>query len=335
MSENIVRSARRAGGWLKENGFPYSDSIELRRSALQFDLGGQYGVEIPVINTLDVLQTTIKVLKSEGIYCTRFNETHGSFLLSDSELAEMLALCEEEGYGLVVGIGPRPEYDVKASFYRSEFGLEMGRRLNNNDAIRAGVEEAIRLAELGCRGITLYDIGLMKILDKMRSQGVLPANMMFKTSTHCMAANPLLAKIFHENGANSVTTAHDLGLPVLQEMRRLNPGLVLDVPTDVYKTKGGFIRFYELAEIVQLAAPVMLKMGASAQGHPYDAVKEKVIVDRVMRVGRGLAMLDQHLPEKMTIADGNPHRCIPEIRRRKSPDEVLGTARRTAPFVAA
>jgi hypothetical protein len=263
-----------------------------------------------VVNNMAILNTTIRLLDAEGVYCTRFNETHGSFLLSDSEIQDMLALARERGYGFTFGLGPRPEYDVKASFYRSPFGLELGRKLNNHDAIRVAVEEALRLADLGCRGLIVYDVGVLKILHDMRNRGVLPAETVFKLSSHCMTSNPLIARMFHENGADSVTTVHDLSLVVLQEMQRINEGLVLDVPTDVYKSKGGYIRFYDLAEIVQVASPVFLKMGASAQGHPYDAVKEDMILERVRRVKRGLDVLDRQLPNATRIGAADRHRCL-------------------------
>lgn len=288
-------SANKAKEILIKYNITTTDQIPLTLSKQEFKKGGHYGVEIPVINNFSVLTKTIKLLKEENVYCSRFNETHGSHLLSDSEISEMLHLCRENKYGILFSIGPRPEYDIKASFYRSDFGLEMGRRLNNNDAIRVAVEESLRLAELGCKGIIFYDIGVLSILIRMQKDGLLPEDMVFKSSTHCMVTNALIAQIYKENGASSITTAHDLGLPMLQSIRQ-TVDTPLDVPTDVYKSKGGFIRFYELSEIVQIASPVMLKMGASVQGHPYDSIKEELVKERVKRVKIGQEILIKHLP---------------------------------------
>ncbi|MFT5163340.1 MAG: hypothetical protein ACI9FJ_001935, partial [Alteromonadaceae bacterium] len=266
---SVAISGKKSIDWMSSKGYNYTDQRAIPVSTGEFKTGGRYGVEIPVINTPKVVENTIKAIHAHDVQISRFNETHGSFMLTDRELEEMLTMCRESGYGMVIGLGPRPEYDIKGSFYRSEFGLEMGRRNNNLDAVRVCVEEAIRLAELGCRGITVYDEGVLMLLKEMRDDGSLPQDMAFKTSTHMMAANPWIAKMFYDNGADSVTTAHDLCLSAISEARRVAPDLCLDVPTDVYKTKGGFIRFYELAELIQAASPVMLKMGASAQGHPY------------------------------------------------------------------
>ncbi|MFT3742201.1 MAG: U32 family peptidase [Gammaproteobacteria bacterium] len=225
----------------------------------------------------------------------------------------MLQLCFEKKIGMLFALSPRPEYDVKSSFYRSEFGLEQGRRINNNKAISDSIEEAIRLAELGCRGIIVYDIGVLRILSKMRTEGVLPSTLKFKASSHCMAANPMIAKILQENGADSITTIHDASLATLQEMRRICPGLILDVPTDVYAAKGGYIRFNELAEIVQIASPVMLKMGASAQNHPYDMVSDEIIHSRVKRIMVGLQHLNRIISQNQQMGNSCNMKCLSQV----------------------
>lgn len=312
---NIKISASKSSEIIEHIGWFSKDNLPLTLSDKTFALGGHYGIEIPVINNLKNLQATINALKSLDVPCTRFNETIGAFLLSDSEIKEMLSLCYENSYGMFFSIGPRPEYDIKASFYRSQFGLEMGRRLNNNDAIRVSVEEAIRLAELGCRGLIIYDVGLMYLLKRMQENSYLPKNMLFKASSHCMVTNPGIAIIYAEQGCTSITTIHDLGLSMLANIRNVID-IPLDIPTDVYRSKGGFIRFYELSEIVQVASPVMLKMGASVQGHPYDPVKEDLAVDRIRRIKVGIEIMKKHLPlECKMINSKDTQVCLPEIKK--------------------
>ncbi|MFN3249404.1 U32 family peptidase [Roseibium album] len=296
VNENVKRSASEARAKLSGLGLPESDREPLVLSARTFELGGHYGVEMPAINSFQQMEATISALKLEGVYCTRFNETHGSHLLSDSEISDMIGICRENEYGILVGVGPRPEYDINSSFYRTQFGLEMGRQLNNNEIFAQALEEVFRLCELGCRGIIIYDVGLMRVVKELRDAGGLPRRLVLKTSSHCMATNAPIARIFHENGADSITTAHDLSLSMLQSMRTYVPELVLDVPTDVYRTKGGFIRWFDLAELVQVASPVFLKMGASIQSDPYDAVKPEASLDRVRRIAVGQEYLAKYLP---------------------------------------
>ncbi|MFC3456265.1 peptidase [Amycolatopsis speibonae] len=311
LGSDIIRGASRARKWLEENDFPHSDETPLAVSGGTFDEGGQYGVEVPVVNNFRVLEATLRLLREEGLPVTRFNETLGAFLLSDAEVSDMLDLCRESGVGMVFALGPRPEYDRKAAFYRGGFGASQGRRINNNDAIAQSAEEAMRLTDLGCRGLIAYDLGVIRMISDMRKAGALPADLMIKASSHCIVSNPLTAKIYAENGANSVTTVHDLGLPVLQEIRRMSPQLTIDLPTDVYGTKGGFIRFYETAELVQICAPMMLKIGASAQSHPHDPVNDNTIRQRVQRVALCLEFLAKSGLDAKYISDLSPQRCLP------------------------
>ncbi|MFD9735478.1 peptidase [Umezawaea sp. NPDC059074] len=311
LDSGIVRGASRARQWLRDNDLPYSDEIELKASGREFTDGGHYGVEIPVVNSFKVLEATLGLLKAEGLPVTRFNETLGAFLLSDGEVSDMLALCRESGAGMVFALGPRPEYDRKAAFYRGGFGASQGRRINNNDALAQSAEEALRLTEMGCRGLIAYDLGVIRMLSEMRAAGVLPTDLMIKSSSHCIVSNPMTAKVYQENGTNSVTTMHDLGLAVLQDMRRTAPELTMDVPTDVYGSKGGFIRFYEVPELVQICSPMMLKIGASAQSHPHDPVNENTIRQRVQRVALCLEFLEKSGIEAKYISDLSVERCVP------------------------
>lgn len=309
----VHRGSAAARDWLQSHNFPYSDSIELKASGLEFPGGGHYAVEIPVINSFEALSGTVKALKEEGIPCTRFNETLGSHLLSDNEIKDMLSLSAENGYGFVFSLGPRPEYDRKASFYRTKFGLEQGRSVNNNDAITACVDEALRLSELGCRGAIVYDLGVMRVLSEMRKAGALPKDMYFKASSHCVVSNPVTALIWAEQGVDSVTVLHDVDVSVLQEMRRMAPNVVLDVPIDVYPDKGWFIRFHEVAEITQVCAPVMLKMGASAQSNPYDNIGQSTVTKRVKRVALGLEYLARSGVTVNFAEQKAPYWCMPAL----------------------
>src|SRR5262249_3656276 len=307
----VTRGAERGREWLRANNLPWSDEIPLEACGGEFADGGHYGVEVPVVNSFKVLEATLGRLQEEGLPVTRFNETLGAFLLSDAEVQDMLELCRESGVGMVFALGPRPEDDRKAAFYRGGFGASQGRRINNNDALAQCAEEAIRLTEMGCRGLISYDLGVIRMLNDMRQSGVLPADLMIKASSHCIVSNPLTARVYYENGANSVTTMHDLGLSVLQDMRKLSPELTIDLPTDVYGSKGGFIRFYEVAELVQICSPIFLKIGASAQSHPHDPVNENTIRQRVQRIALCLDYLSKGDTEAKYIDDLSPQRCVP------------------------
>ncbi len=74
------------------------------------------------------------------------------------------------------------------------------------------------------------------------------------------AANPIGVKLLQENGLNTINVASDISLPRLAAMRQ-----VLSIPIDLYiegpDGLGGFTRYYEIPEIIRVAAPVYLKFG--------------------------------------------------------------------------
>ncbi|MET8576551.1 hypothetical protein [Streptomyces sp. NPDC005012] len=310
-SSPFTRGASRARDWLESAGLPFSDEIPLVASHREFDGGGQYGIEVPVVNSYNVLERLIAQLGEAGLPVTRFDETLGAFLLSDSEITDMLSACREAGIGMLFSLGPRSEYDRKSAFYRGSYGKSQGRRINNNDALAVSAQEAIRLAELGCRGLTVYDLGVVSLLQHMKDDGLLPSDMLVKASSHCIISNPLTAQVYARAGMTNATTIHDLGLAALQEMRRISPELVLDVPTDVYGDKGGFIRFYEIPELIQICAPVMLKVGASAQQNPHDAITDEIISKRVQRIRLALDHVNTPDYQPAYINPKSLQRCLP------------------------
>ena len=307
----VSRGAARARDWLRGKGLPYSDEIPLRVSGAEFEAGGHYGIEVPVVNTFEVLERTLALCKEEGLPVTRVDETLGAFLLSDGEVSDMVSLARESGVGILFAMAPRPEYDRKAAFYRGGFGHSQGRRVNNNDALAVSVEEALRLTELGARGLIAYDLGVIRLLHRLKQDGMIPEETLIKSSSHCIVSNPMTAQVYGENGVTSITTQHDLGLPVIQDIRALIPDLVMDIPTDVYGSKGGFIRFYEIPELIQIASPIMLKVGASAQSHPSDPVSGSIIEQRVQRIALAVEFIRKSGLDVTYIDEKSVQRGLP------------------------
>ncbi len=298
--------------WLQDNQYPSSDNIKIEESKQSFDNGATYGIEIPVINSFSVLKKTISSLSDYNLQCDRFNETKGVFLLSDSEISDMLALCRESNIGITFSLSARPEYDVSSSFYKSAFGMEQCRKLNNMRSISATLDEACRLATLGCRGLIVYDIGVLSLLNQMRTDGLLPSDMYFKASSHCMATNPFITQLLFQQGANSVTTVHDASISILQQTRKLcGNNHILDIPIDVYADKGGFIRFNEIADIILTSSPCILKLGASAQKNPYNHVGDDIVKERVRRAALAHEHLVRQLGDDIKKPIPDYHKCLP------------------------
>ena len=89
---------------------------------------------------------------------------------------------------------------------------------------------------------------------------MLPANLVVKGSAVLGAANPIGIKLLQENGLDTINVASDITLPRLAALRQ-----VISIPIDLYiegpDGLGGFTRYYEMAEVVRIAAPVYLKFG--------------------------------------------------------------------------
>ena len=114
--------------------------------------------------------------------------------------------------------------------------------------------------EAGIRSILVADEGLLWLVNEGRRRGVLPANLVVEGSAVLGAANPVGIKLLQDNGLDTINVASDITLPRLAALRQ-----VISIPIDLYiegpDGLGGFTRYYEMAEVLRVAAPVYLKFG--------------------------------------------------------------------------
>ncbi len=127
-----------------------------------------------------------------------------------------------------------------------------------------------RASYLGCHTFLVYDEGLLWLLNQMRSSGEIDEETKFKVSAHAGHGNPCSAKLLESIGANSVNPIRDIQLQMLAAIRQ-----AVDIPLDVHTenpaSSGGFIRHYEVPEMIRVAAPIYLKTGGSvAKTHSWD-----------------------------------------------------------------
>ena len=201
----------------------------------------------------------------------------------------MLSYADKWNVELLLATGPRATTDTSASVNTPE-GVRMGYRLRGQEQIIRAVEDIRRGARLGCRSFMVYDEGHLWLLNKMRAEGFIPKNCKFKISAHTGHGNPCSAKLMEENGANSFNPVRDIQLQMLSAIRA-----AIDIPIDIHtenpKSTGGFIRHYEVPEIIRVAAPVYLKTGGSvAATHSWDTTdadakkraKQVALVKRVI-----------------------------------------------------
>lgn len=281
--------------FLKSIGLPGGDAYDLPDSRKRFEDGGQYRFEVPGIQGPGAMKTLLEQLEVYGISIHRVTQTKGIMSLLDDEIREMVRLAKEYRVQLILAIGPRATTDTSASVHTPE-GQRMGYRLRGQEQIVRAVEDVKRAAGLGCRGFMVYDEGCLWLLNEMRRKGELPADSHFKVSAHTGHGNPCSAKLMESLGADSFNPVRDIQLQMLAAIRQ-----AIDIPIDIHTenpaSSGGFIRHYEVPEMIRTAAPIYLKTGGSvAKTHSWDTTAEEA-KQRAKQIALVKRVIDQYYPE--------------------------------------
>ena len=143
---------------------------------------------------------------------------------------------------------------------------------------------------------------MLKTLGDMRGAGELPTALVLKTSVLLPCANPATARTLEELGATTINVATDLSPAELGELRGACSA-PLDVYVEVPDDQGGFVRFYDVPEIVRLAAPVYVKLGLRNAPNIYpsglhlEELAVKLGRERVRRAELVLRLLEEQAPE--------------------------------------
>lgn len=281
--------------FLEKISMPFGDLYSLPTSDKRFEDGGQYRFEVPGIQGPSAMKALLEALDSYEIQIHRVTQTKGIMTLLDSEIEQMLEYAQKWNVELLLATGPRATTDTSASVNTPE-GVRMGYRLRGQEQIVRAVEDIRRAVKLGVRSFMVYDEGQLWLMNKMRQDGFLPKDVKFKISAHTGHGNPCSAKLMEEIGANSFNPVRDIQLQMLSAIRA-----AIDIPIDIHtenpKSTGGFIRHYEVPEIIRVAAPVYLKTGGSvAATHSWDTT-EADAKKRAKQVALVKRVIDTYYPE--------------------------------------
>lgn len=276
--------------FLEKLGLPGGDLYELPLSDKRFSDGGQYRLEVPGIQTPKVMSALLEEIDKYGLFIHRVTQTKGIWTLLDEEIKEMADIAKEWGVELVLAIGPRATTDTSASVNTPE-GVRMGYRLRGQEQIVRAIEEVKRAARLGCRSFLVYDEGCLWALNEFRKAGEIPTDCRFKVSAHTGHGNPASAKLLESIGADSINPVRDIQLQMLAAMRKAI-NIPIDVHTENPASTGGFIRHYEVPDMIRVASPIYLKTGGSvAKTHSWETsvddakkrAKQISLVNRVIK----------------------------------------------------
>ncbi|MEU0298688.1 hypothetical protein ABZ252_04310 [Streptomyces sp. NPDC006175] len=257
-----------------------------------FPDGGSWRTEVPSVEGPEALGVVLKESARLDVPVHRISQGSGIWMLTDAEITEMVEGCAERDIELCLFTGPRGTWDTGASVRTDSGGA--GLRSRGHDALAGCVEDALRAAALGVKCLLVADEGVLWTLHRLRAQGVLPADTTFKVSALIGPVNPASYAVFEQLGADSINIPSDLTLAQFTEIRRVSRApmdLYIEAPDDL----GGYVRMYEVAELIRRGAPLYLKFGLSkAPGiYPYGRhLRELALSTAKERVRRGRLALD-------------------------------------------
>lgn len=282
-------------------GLPPGDANDLPSSPQRFPDGGQWRVEIPSVEGPSALRMVYETADAFGVPIHRVSQGSGVMLLTDAELDEMAALGRERGIEISLFVGPRAGWDTGAMAY-SPAGRVVAPKVRGMEQLVQSVEEVKRACDHGITSVLVTDEGLLWVLGEMKKTGELPAELILKGSVMLGASNPASILLLERLGLTTFNVPTDLSLAQLAAIRSATTmpiDLYVEVPDDI----GGFIRHYEIAEIVRVCAPVYLKFGLRNAPNIYpsgthlEATAVALTKERVRRAKLALDLLARLDPD--------------------------------------
>jgi hypothetical protein len=287
--------------FLESMGLPGGDPSPAPDSSKRFPDGGQYRIEIPSTEGPRALEAVLTEAERRKVPVHRVSQGSGIMLMTDGEITEMLAIGRKAAIEVNLFIGPRGTFDIGAQAY-SAAGKTLGLGLRGADQLVFAMEDLKRAVRLGLRSVLVSDIGILQVIAKQRSAGMAPPNLIIKTSVMMAPTNPAAALLLETLGADTINIPSDLTIPQIAAMRA-----ALRVPIDFYVEApdniGGFLRYYEIPELMRVAAPVYLKFGLrnSPDVYPSGTHLENTVIalsrERVRRAQMAMETIARYCPE--------------------------------------
>lgn len=305
--------------FLTRLGLPPGDLNELPTSNKRFPDGAQYRLEIPSVEGPRAMAAVLSEAEARKVRVHRISQGSGIMLLTDSEIREMVALGVEANIEVSLFVGPRAAWETGSQIL-SLAGKNLGARHRGMEQVVYAIEDIKRANALGIRSVLIADEGLLWIANEMKKDGQLDKDFVFKISVQMGAANPASIRLQEQLGASTYNVPTDLDLAKLAAIRA-----AVDIPLDLYvevpDNFGGFIRHYEIGEIVRVCAPVYVKFGLRNAPDVYPSgthIENQVIgyaKERVRRAEIGMDHLRRYYPEATTSELGAKGLAIPVINK--------------------
>ena len=303
--------------FMEKQGIPGRDAYDLPTSEKTFPDGAHYRIEIAGVERASTMEAMIGEAKKRGITIHRAIAAVGGSTYCDfEELKAMAQMAHEEKIEVVMTVGHRKGWDPGSKELSTAEGAMQGFRLRGSDNISYYLADIMRNIEAGHRGFLVYDEGALLLLNKMREDGLIPKETIFKFSVfggYCSAAG---AKVIESMGVNSMNPLSDISLPILGSIRR-----AVNIPLDIYviivDAFGGMFRAYEAPEIARVGSPCYFKFepGTSeadiykpwmTEQFHQGLVREKVKIASIVQ-----EIMERHAPQLKTSEKGAADLVLP------------------------
>jgi hypothetical protein len=303
--------------FMESQGIPGRDLWSLPSSERTFPDGGHWRIEIAGIERASTMEAMLEEARKRKVIVHRVIATVGGSTYCDfEELKAIAQMAHDERIEAVITVGHRKAWDPGAKEAATSEGAMQGFRHRGSDNICYFIADMMRNIEAGFRAFLIYDEGVLFLVDRMRAEGLIPKETIFKFSVfggYCSAAG---AKVIRSLGANSMNPSSDVSLPILAGIRK-----AVDIPLDVYvivvDSFGGMFRVYEAPEIARVASPCYFKFEpGSSEGEIYkpwvsenwhcDFVREKVKMASIV-----IEIMGRHAPNLISSAQGPADLAVP------------------------
>jgi len=268
-------------------------------SELRFADGLRYRIEIPSVEGPRVLEAVLDEAERREVPVRRVSQGSGVMMLTDAEIREMVELGAANGVEVSLFLGPRGAWDPGGQSFATAAAAGVAR---GEAGVEACVAEVQRGLALGIRSFLVADLGVLAALGRMKHDGALRENVVLKTSVLLPCANPATARTLQELGATTINVATDLSAADLGGLRAACSA-PLDVYVEVPDDQGGFVRFYEVPELIRAAAPLYVKLGLRNAPNIYPSglhledTAVKLGRERVRRAELVLQLLREQAPD--------------------------------------
>ena len=230
-------------------------------------------------------------------------------LLTDAEILEMCHMAREAALELSLFVGPRASWETGATAV-SGAGKVLGAQHRGQDQLAYAIEDVLRGVSRTTRGARRRRRTPLGP-EGPQGEGELPEDLILKVSVQLAAANAAAVKAMEDLGADTYNVPTDLSLAQLAAIRAA-ADLPLDVYVEVPDDFGGFVRHYEIPDLVRVASPVFVKFGLRNAPNIYpsgthlEATAVALGRERVRRARIGQEMLARYYPEAETTPPGAP-----------------------------